>query len=61
MKRNVLLTHLKENKCTLKREGSKHSWYVNTINGNLAAIPRHPDINEITVKDICKRLGIDKI
>ena len=60
MKRNVLLAHLKENECTLKREGSKHSWYVNTQNGNLAAVPRHVDINEITVIKICKQLGINK-
>ena len=39
MKRNVLLKHLKENSCTLKREGANHSWYVNTINGNLTSVP----------------------
>ena len=58
MKRNILLKHLKENGCTLKREGSNHSWYVNTRNGKLSAIPRHPDINEFTVYKICKQLNI---
>jgi predicted RNA binding protein YcfA (HicA-like mRNA interferase family) len=61
MKRNVLLTHLKENGCTLKREGANHSWYINTNTGNLAAVPRHPDIREITALNICKQLGIPKI
>ena len=61
MKRNVLLKHLKENGCTLKREGANHSWFVNTNNGNLAAIPRHSDVKEFTVLDICKQLGIPKI
>ncbi|MDR2579865.1 MAG: type II toxin-antitoxin system HicA family toxin [Fibromonadaceae bacterium] len=58
MKRNVFLKHLKENGCTLKREGSSHSWYVNMLNGNLSSIPRHSDINEITVIKICKQLRI---
>ena len=61
MKKTVLLKHLKENECLLKREGSSHSWYRNTINGNLAAVPRHTDINEITVIKICKQLGIPVI
>ena len=45
----------------LNREGSKHSIYVNIQSQAWAAVPRHPDINEITVKDICKRLGITTI
>ena len=58
MKRNVVLNHLRENGCMLKREGGSHSWYVNTINGKLASVPRHTDINEITVMKICKQLDI---
>jgi len=58
MKRIVLLKHLKENGCILKREGSNHSWYVNTQNGNLSSVPRHTGINEITAIKICKQLGI---
>ena len=61
MKRNVLLKHLKENECMLNREGANHSWYINTVNGNRAPVPRHPDIRENTVKEICKQLGIPKI
>ena len=61
MKRNVLLKHLKENGCMLDREGAKHSIYIHVNSQAWAAVPRHPDINEITVKDICKKLGISKI
>jgi mRNA interferase HicA len=60
MKRNVLLKHLKENGCMLNREGGNHSWYINTINGKRAPVPRHSDIHENTVKEICKQLGISK-
>ena len=45
----------------LKREGSSHSWYVNTQNGNMSSVPRHSDVNEITVMKICKQLDIPVI
>ena len=45
----------------LSREGANHSWYINTVNGNCAPVPRHPDIREFTVLSICKQLGISKI
>jgi hypothetical protein len=45
----------------LDREGGKHSIYINVNSQAWAAVPRHPDVNEITVNDICKRLGIQKI
>jgi len=45
----------------LDREGAKHSIYIHVNSQAWAAVPRHPDINEITVKDICKKLGISKI
>jgi len=44
----------------LDREGAKHSIYINVNTKAWTAVPRHPDINEITVKDICKQLGISK-
>jgi len=43
----------------LDREG-KHSIYVNKITGAWSAVPRHADIREYTVFDICKQLGIPK-
>ena len=45
----------------LDREGAKHSIYINIQSQAWTAVPRHPDINEIVVKNICKQLGIEKI
>ena len=58
MKRAVLIKFLQQNNCVLVREGGRHSIYKNMDNGNFTAIPRHPDIQEMTVKSICKQLGI---
>jgi hypothetical protein len=44
----------------LDREGAKHSIYVNIYTQAWTAIPRHPNISEITVKEIFKQLGINK-
>ena len=32
--------------------------YKNLANGKVSAIPRHPDIQEVTVMKICKQLDI---
>ena len=58
MKRSLLLRYLAGNDCFLYREGGRHSVYVNTTNSKKVAIPRHPEINDILVKEICKALGI---
>ena len=58
MKRQVLIKFLQQNNCVLVREGGRHSIYKNMGNGNFTSIPRHPDIQEMTVKSICKQLGI---
>ena len=58
MKRQLLIKHLIANNCVLLREGAKHSMYKNLSNGKFTAVPRHPDIQEITVKEICKQLDI---
>jgi hypothetical protein len=60
MKRNVLLKHLKDNNCILYREGKRHSVYINKTNGNMATVPRHADISELTALSICKQLNISK-
>lgn len=61
MKRNLLIKYLYTNGCTLLREGSRHSVFINNKNGKMAAIPRHPDINDYLAKEICKELDIPKI
>ena len=58
MKRKQLIAYLNSNDCELLREGSRHSLYRNGNNGFIAAIPRHPDLNDIKCMKICKELGI---
>jgi mRNA interferase HicA len=61
MKRIKFLKYLNKNNCYLLREGGRHSWYQNKYNNQRSAVPRHPDINEILTKKICKDLGIPSI
>ncbi|MBP5677235.1 MAG: type II toxin-antitoxin system HicA family toxin [Bacteroidales bacterium] len=58
MKRTLLLRYLAGNDCILYREGGRHSVYVNKKTSRKVAIPRHPEINDILVKEICKALNI---
>ncbi len=58
MKRNLLLRFLADNDCVLYREGARHSVFINTKTFKKAAIPRHSEINDYLVKEICKELGI---
>ena len=60
MKRNKLLSHLIEHECYLKREGGNHSLWSNPKKSSFAPVPRHSDISERTVFEICKQLGISK-
>ena len=61
MKRQKLLKYLNENNCYLEREGKRHSVVTNAINGKSTTVPRHSDINDYTVDDICKQLEIPKM
>lgn len=58
MKRNLLIRYLTSQDCVLFREGGRHSVFINNTNLKKVAIPRHPDINDYLVKEICKELGI---
>ncbi|MCX6274958.1 MAG: type II toxin-antitoxin system HicA family toxin [Bacteroidetes bacterium] len=58
MKRSFFLKHLHKHHCVLAREGSKHSIYKNAGNGKATSVPRHPDLNDITCRLICKQLDI---
>ena len=58
MKRNFFVKHLRANNCVLSREGSKHSIFKYSRNGKATAVPRHPDLNDITCRIICKQLEI---
>lgn len=58
MKRHELLRHLRAYGCILKREGARHSLFVNPANGVTETVPRHVEIDNRLVKKICSRLGI---
>ena len=58
MKRHELLRHLRVNGCILKREGAKHSLYMNPLKGVVETVPRHVEIDNRLAEKICNRLGI---
>ncbi|MCK4297485.1 MAG: type II toxin-antitoxin system HicA family toxin [Candidatus Marinimicrobia bacterium] len=58
MKRKDLISHLEKNGCTLLREGSNHTIYVNRKASKASSVPRHRKINEFLAMKICKDLEI---
>ncbi|MFM9963291.1 MAG: type II toxin-antitoxin system HicA family toxin [Planctomycetaceae bacterium] len=60
MKRRDLIAHLQRNRCELLREGAKHSWWWNPANGRRASVPRHREIGDGLVREICRQLGISE-
>jgi len=58
MKRHEVLRHLRFHGCILKREGRRHSLYLNPANSVVEAVPRHVEIDNKLVEKICKRLEI---
>jgi len=58
MKRHELLRHLRLYGCILKREGTRHSLYMNPANGVVETIPRHVEIDNRLARKICNRLQI---
>ena len=61
MKRRDLIRHLEKHECRLFREGGSHSIFRNRTTGKKASVPRHNEIVEYTVNQICKQLGIPKL
>jgi mRNA interferase HicA len=61
MKRIKLIKHLSTSGCIFDREGSNHTIFKNPKTSQLAAIPRHIEIDDILCNKICKELGILKI
>ena len=57
MKREKVLEKAKEYNAQFVRHGKKHDIYENPRTHEYAQIPRHPDINEYTAKDILKKLA----
>lgn len=56
MKRLDLLRHPDAHGCSLLREGSRHSFFVNRLTGKSSTIPRHREINDFLARKICKDL-----
>ncbi len=60
MKLLALIRHLERHGCRLRREGGKHSVYESPQSKKTSTVPRHREINDFLVKNICKDLGIPK-
>ncbi|MBP3958726.1 type II toxin-antitoxin system HicA family toxin [Gemmata sp. G18] len=58
MNRTDFEKHLRANGCSLHRHGAKHDMWVNSANGNKAAVPRHKTIKKPLVRGVCAKLGI---
>ena len=57
MKREKLLEKVSETGAVFLRHGRKHDIYENPRTHEYAHIPRHPDVNEYTAKEILKKLA----
>ena len=55
MKRRKLIRQIEDNGWWFYRHGAEHDIYTN--GEEKIAVPRHPDINEETAKDIIRRTG----
>lgn len=58
MKRRKLMQHLHRYGCTMIREGASHTIVLNPSNNQQSVVPRHPEIDKYTTRDICKQLDI---
>ena len=58
MKRSSLLQHLRKHGCYLKREGRRHSLWMNTRTGAVEAVPRHTEIANQLARKICRNLSV---
>jgi mRNA interferase HicA len=61
LKREVFIKYLRKNGCLLLREGSRHSVFLNPENGKQTTVARHPELDDLMCKIICKQLEIPKI
>jgi len=60
MKRVKLIRHLKQHGCSLLREGSDHTIFVNPANNRQTCVPRHREIRDNLAKVICRQVDIPK-
>lgn len=60
MKRLDLERHLRQQGCSLLREGGAHSVWLNPQTRKISSVPRHREIKETTVRAICKQLQVEQ-
>jgi mRNA interferase HicA len=58
LKRHELIGHLKSQGCSVDREGSRHTIYINPATGAKAPVPRHAEIDNRLARNICQQLAI---
>ena len=58
MKRVEFIRELKDAGCILKRHGSKHDIYSNSVANRQATVPRHNELANTLCKTIRKQLGV---
>jgi len=58
MKRRDLLAHLELHGCVFRREGGRHTVYLNPATNRTSTVPRHREINEHLARKICRDLAI---
>lgn len=61
MKTGVLLRHLRQHGCVLKREGAADSLYTNPATGQTEAVPRHTEIPNVLARKICRGLSVPEL
>jgi hypothetical protein len=57
LKRRKLLQHVAKHGCSMK-EGAKHTRVFNPANRHWSTVPRHPEIDPLLIREICKQLVI---
>ena len=57
MKREKVLQIVNEYKAVFVRHGRKHDIYENPRTHEFTQIPRHPNINDYTARDIIKKMS----
>jgi predicted RNA binding protein YcfA (HicA-like mRNA interferase family) len=60
MKLVAFMKHLRRNGCEFAREGANHSVWRNKTNGRQSPVPRHRELPDRLVKEICVQLGVEQ-
>ena len=60
MKRIKFIRYLKNQGCSLVREGAKHSLFKSS-DGKMSTVPRHTELKDRLCQKICKDLDIPDI